>query len=131
MLRDCDIDFTHRTIRLGQRPEPVPLDPASWAAGTLPRASRLAGHQNPHVVVTQGTKAGERPASTAYFSHLLDPCGIPPRTVRCTRLAALVNTIDPKLVAAAFGMDTQRVMYYLTDRVDNTRLPDRLNAANP
>jgi len=25
--------------------------------------------------------------------------------MRCTRLADLVNTIDPKLVAAAFGMN--------------------------
>jgi hypothetical protein len=27
-----------------------------------------------------------------------------PRMLRCTRLADLVNTMDPKLVAAAFGM---------------------------
>ena len=130
MLRDGDIDFTNRTIRLGQRPGPVPLDPASWGILQRGLAHRVSqGTQNRHVVVTKGTKAGERPASTAYFSHILDPCGVPPRTVRCTRLAALVNTIDPKLVAAAFGMDTQGVMHYLADRVDDTRLPSI--AANP
>jgi len=75
------------------------------------------------VVVTRGTKAGKNPASTAYFSHLMDPCGIPPRTLRCTRLADLINTMDAKLVAAAFGMDPQGVMFYLTDHVDDIRLP--------
>lgn len=124
MLRDCDIDFTHLTTRLGHRPRPVPLDPASWEVLERCLAHRASqGTQNPHVVVTKGTKAGEKPASPAYFSHILDPCGVPPRTVRCTRLAALVSTIDPKLVAAAFGMDTQGVMHYLADHVDDARLP--------
>jgi hypothetical protein len=49
----------------------------------------------PHVMVTKGTKAGRSQASTAHMSHLLDGCGVPPRAVRCTRLADLVNTIDP------------------------------------
>jgi hypothetical protein len=30
-------------------------------------------------VVTRATKARKDPASTAYFTHLLDPCGIPPK----------------------------------------------------
>jgi hypothetical protein len=38
------------------------------------------------------------------MSHLLDPCGLPPKMLRSTRLTDLVNTIDPKLVSAAFGM---------------------------
>lgn len=65
------------------------------------------GAQNPHLVITRATKARTDPASTAYFTHLLDSCGVPPRTVRRTHLADLVNTMDPKLVAAAFGMDPQ------------------------
>lgn len=109
MLRDGDIDVAQRTVRLGHRPQPVPLDPASWEVLQHCLAHRHSQcTQNPHVIDTKGRKAGEQPASTAYFSHILDPCGVPPRTVRCTRLAALVNTIDPKLGAAAFGMDTQR-----------------------
>jgi hypothetical protein len=73
------------------------------------------------------TKAGTEPASTAYFTHLLDRAGVPPRVVRCTRLADLVNTMDPKLVAAAFGMDPEGAMFYLADHVDHTRL----EAMNP
>jgi hypothetical protein len=66
-----------------------------------------------------------RPASAAYVSHLLDPCGVPPRMLRSTRLLGLVNTMDPKLVAAVFGMDAESVMIYLADRVDPGRLPDQ------
>ena len=56
-------------------------------------------------MVTKGTKAGRSPASTAYLSHVLDDFGYPPRMIRSTRHVDLVNTMDPKLVAAAFGMD--------------------------
>ncbi|MFI0451479.1 hypothetical protein [Actinomadura sp. 6N118] len=44
--------------------------------------------------------------------------------LRSTRLIDLVNTMDPKLVAAAFGMNPEGVMIYLADRVDPGRLPD-------
>jgi hypothetical protein len=37
--------------------------------------------------------------------------------LRSTRLVDLVNTMDPKLVAAAFGMDPEGVMIYLADAV--------------
>jgi hypothetical protein len=70
------------------------------------------------LVVTRGTKAGRQPASSAYLTHLLDPAGVCPRTVRRTRLAALINSTDPKLVAAALGMNTQGAMFYLADHVD-------------
>jgi integrase len=123
-LQATDIDPGTRTIRLGKRPHPVPLDPASWQI--LQRCLAHRGGQrtgNPHVIVTKGTKAGRAPASAAYFSHVLDPCGVPPRMLRCTRLADLVNTMDPKLVAAAFGMNPEGVMIYLADHVDPSRLP--------
>ncbi|MFF4607826.1 hypothetical protein ACFY12_34450 [Streptomyces sp. NPDC001339] len=45
--------------------------------------------------------------------------------IRSTRLVDLVNTMDPKLVAAAFGMDPQAVLIYLGDHVDEGRLPGR------
>jgi integrase len=124
MLRTDDIDPANHSIRLGRRPQPVPPDPASWSALQRCLTHRQSQHTgNPHVVVTRGTKAGNQPASTAYFCHLLDPAGVAPRTVRCTRLAALVNTMDPKLVAAAFGLNNEGVMFYLADRVDDARLP--------
>jgi hypothetical protein len=31
--------------------------------------------------------------------------------------------MDPKLVAAAFGMNPEGVMFYLADRVEDARLP--------
>ena len=108
-IRLDDIDTRRRTVRLGHRPQPVPLDPTTWSVLERCLAHRQSQRtQNPHLVVTRGTKAGNQPASTAYFSHLLDPAGVPARTVRCTRLAALVNTTDPKLVAAAFGIEHPR-----------------------
>ncbi|MFD5635591.1 hypothetical protein ACFWJM_15830 [Streptomyces sp. NPDC127077] len=76
-------------------------------------------------MVTRQTKSGRGPASTAYVNHVLDACGFPPRMIRCTRLLDLVNTMDPKLVAAAFGMDPEATMIYPADHVDDGRLPQR------
>jgi integrase len=133
LLRCEDVEPVNRTVRLGRRPQPVPLDPASWSLLQRCLAHRSAQRtENPHVVVTRGTKARKDPASAAYFTHLLDRCGIPPKMVRCTRLAELVNTMDPKLVAAAFGMNPEGVTFYLTDHVDDAGLPAaRANLANP
>lgn len=123
LLLFSDIDHSRCSARLGERPHPVPLDPATWAALLLCLDHRTAlNTANPHVIVTKGTKAGRTPASTAYLSHVLDGCGFPPRTIRSTRLVDLVNTLDPKLVAAAMGLDPQAPLIYLADRVD----PDRL-----
>ena len=123
-LRADDIDDAARTVRLGKRPHPVPLDPASWQVLQRCLAHRDAQPTaNPHVIVTKGTRAGRAPASVAYMSHVLDPCGVPPRMLRSTRLTDLVNSMDPKLVAAAFGMDAESVMIYLADRIDPGRLP--------
>ncbi|MFD7780005.1 hypothetical protein [Streptomyces sp. NPDC059753] len=41
------------------------------------------------------------------------------------RLVGLVKTMDPKLVAAAFGMDPQATLIYLADHLDPGRLPDQ------
>ncbi|HEY6786520.1 MAG TPA: hypothetical protein VI365_04335 [Trebonia sp.] len=35
----------------------------------------------------------------------------------------LVNTIDPKIVAASFGMNPAGVTFYLADHVDDSRMP--------
>jgi hypothetical protein len=123
-LRLAAISDADQTVRLGKRPNPVPLDPASWQVLQRCLAHRVSQRTaNPHVIVTKGTKAGQAPASTAYMSHVLDHCDVPARTIRCTRLADLVNTLDPKLVAAAFGMNPEGVMIYIADHVDADRLP--------
>ncbi|MEU0691157.1 integrase [Streptomyces uncialis] len=125
MLQSDALDFRARTARLGARPHPIPLDPASWAVLERCLAHREGQRTgNPHVMVTRQTKSGRGPASTTYVSHVLDACGFPPRMIRCTRLLDLVNTMDPKLVAAAFGMDPEATMIYLADHVDPGRLPD-------
>lgn len=96
----------------------------SWAVLGRCLAHREAQQtDNPHMMVTRQTKSGRGPASTAYVSQVLDACGFPPRMIRCTRLLDLVNTMDPKLVAAAFGMDPEATMIYLADHVDPGRLP--------
>jgi len=124
LLRVGDVDPSSRTVRLGRRPHPVPLDPASWEV-----LQRCLAHRqtlrtsNPHILVTRGTKASLRPASTAYITHLLDGCGVAPRTIRSTRLLELVNTMDPKLVAVSFGMTPEATLGYLADHVDLDRLP--------
>jgi hypothetical protein len=95
-LRVNDINHGARTVQLGKRPCPVPLDPASWDVLQRCLAHRQAqATGNPHVMVTRVTRARTSPASAAYVSHLLDPCGIPPRMLRSTRLIDLVNTMDP------------------------------------
>jgi hypothetical protein len=76
--------------------------------------------RHPHVIVTKVTKTGREPASAAYLSHILDSCGLAPRTVRSTRVVDPVNTMDPKLVAVAFGTDPEAAMIYLADHVDPT-----------
>jgi hypothetical protein len=102
------------------------MDPVSWSALQRCLAHRADwGTDNPHLIVTRITKTGRAPASTAYVSHLLDPCGITPRTLRSTRLADLVNTLGPKLVAAALGTAPEGVMIYLADHVDAGRLAQR------
>jgi hypothetical protein len=129
LMTCADIDNDLRTIRLGARPHPVPLDPATWAA--LQRCLRHRAQwptANQHVIVTKGTKAGRAASSTAYLSHVLDPCGYSPKMIRNTRLLDLVNTMDAKLVAAAFGMTPEATMIYLADRIDDTRLSDSPSA---
>lgn len=59
----------------------------------------------------------------ACVSHLLDACGVPPQALRSARLIDLVNTMDPKLIAAAFGMNPEGVMIYLADHVGSGRPP--------
>lgn len=122
-LKLDDIDPIRQSVSLGERPHPTVLDPATWAALQHALCHRAALHtRNPHVIVTRGTKADSRPASSAYLTHVLDPVGLAPKALRVTRLAELVNTTDPKLVAAAFGLRPEGVINYLAGHVDDARL---------
>ena len=112
-------DGSRRTVRLGKRPHPVPLDPLSFAAleRCLEHRQQL-GTENPHVIVTRGTRAHRTPASQPYLSHVLDAAGLTPRPLRQTRLAALTYRLDPRLVAAAFGMTPEGALHYLIGAVE-------------
>ena len=122
-LKVTDIDATARTIRLGRRPHPVPLDPASWRAlqRCLDHRERLAT-RNPHVIVTTHTRTRRTAASDQYLVRVLDPAGIGTRTLRATRIVDLVASLDPKLVCEALGMDPAGVLPYAADQVQDTRL---------
>lgn len=126
-LRATGTDHKAKTPRLGNRPLPVPLDPASRR--TLQRCLEHWERQRTgdrHMMVTKGSKAGRVAASTAYLSCLSDACSVPPSALRSTRLATLVSSADAGLAAAALGMNPEGVMFYLADHVDDRRPPERL-----
>lgn len=122
-LRAADIDLAARTMRVGRRPQPVPLDPASIAAVEACLAHRASlGTRNPHLIVTKVTKPRTTPASPAYLTHVLDPAAVRTKTLRSTRLVDLLISLDPKVVAEALGMNADGLLAYVTDSVDTDRL---------
>jgi hypothetical protein len=124
-LTDEDVDHDRHRIRLGRRPQPTPLDPWTWTAMHRCLDHRKAlGSNNSHLLVTMQTKATRAPASDSYVKNTLRAVGIQPRILRSTRLVDLVGTVDPKLVAAAYGMRHEAVITYLADHVDTGRLPN-------
>ena len=64
------------------------------------------------------------PSGDSYVKNILTPAGVRPRILRSSRMLALLNSTDPKLVATAYGMTYDGVTAYLADRIDPTRLPD-------
>lgn len=114
-----DLDRVQRTVRLGRRRHPVPLDPLGMRA-----IERCLEHrhtlrtENPHLIVTRSTRCHRTAASVAYLSHVLDPAGVAPRVLRQTRLADLAHRIDPRLVAEAFGMTAEGALHYLVGAVE-------------
>jgi integrase len=123
-LRSSDIDLARATIRLGRRPYPVPLDPATAAAlrRCLDHHDRHHRAGNPHLLVNQKSKTIAGPVSVSYLEKLLAPAEVTPTLLRVTRLAHLVTTLDPVIVAAAFGVRRGTVLHYLADTVDASRL---------
>ena len=114
-----------QAIKLRGRPQPTPLDPWTQAAAEACLAHRQAlNSANPYLLVTLQTKATRAPSGDSYVKNILAPAGVRPRILRSSRMLALVNTADPKLVATAYGMTYDAVTAYLADRVDPTRLPN-------
>jgi site-specific recombinase XerC len=122
-LTVTSIDPAGQAVHLPGRPQPTPLDPWTWAAVVRCLDHRQAlGSDNPHLLVTRVTKATRAPADSGYVKNAVAPARVRPRILRSSRLLAMVNTADPKLVSAAFGMTRDAVTAYLADRVDPTRL---------
>jgi site-specific recombinase XerD len=122
-LTVTSIDTAASAVHLPGRPQPTPLDPWSWAAvRRCIEHRRSLNTDNPHLLVTRVTKATRVPADSGYVKDAVAPAGVRPRILRSSRLLAMVNTADPKLVSAAFGMTRDAVTAYLADRVDSTRL---------
>ena len=122
-LTVAGIDRASQSVHLPGRPQPTPLDPWTWTAiqNCLDHRQALTS-DNPHLLVTRVTKATQAPADSGYVKNTVARAGVRPRILRSCRLLAMVNTTDPKLVAAAFGMTRDAVTAYLADRVDPTRL---------
>jgi site-specific recombinase XerD len=124
-LRVDDIDLTVATAALGRRPHPTPLDPATTTALRHCLHHRDQHHSTgPWLLVNQKSKTIGRQVSLDYLAMILAPAQVTVQTLRTTRLAQLVTTMDPVLVAAAFGIRRGAVLHYLADSVDPTRLPD-------
>lgn len=75
-----NVNTATRTVRLGRRSHPVPLDPLSFAAlqRCLDHRAKL-GTENPHVIVTRGTRAHRTPASLVWTLLLIGPAHVFPR----------------------------------------------------
>ncbi len=122
-LAAAGADARTRAATLPGRPFPVPADPATWNAvqACLRHHDQLAT-LNPHLIVTKATRTGTAPADGTYLTRLLAPAGVTPSACRQTRIAQLVNDLDPKLTAAALGMQDSGLVRYLADNVDKDRL---------
>ena len=117
------IDGKHRTLTLTRRPFPTPADPATWAAVQAclgpPRPAR---HLEP---APDRHRAPPGPATlppTAPTWAAGSPRPHYPTACRQTRIAQLVNDLDPKLTATALGMRDSGLVRYLADNVARDRL---------
>jgi hypothetical protein len=118
-----DADPARRTLNLAGRPFPTPLDPVSWAAlEDCLRHRDALRTLNPHVIVTGATRTGDGPAHQTYLTRALRHAGTTPSLCRQTRISQLVTDLDPKLAAAALGMQGTGLIRYLADNVDRDRL---------
>jgi DNA-binding Xre family transcriptional regulator/site-specific recombinase XerD len=124
-LRTDDLDLGAGQVRMPGRPYPTPLDPATQTA-----LQRLLTHRatqpgsSQYLLVNRHTGVSGQPVRTGWLERLLKPAGVSPQLLRVTRLAHLVTTTDPVLVAAAFGVRRNAPAHYLADHVDRARLPN-------
>jgi site-specific recombinase XerD len=124
-LRTDDLDLATGLVRMPGRPYPTPLDPATQTALQRLLAHRAAqAGSSRYLLVNRHTAVSGEPVRTGWLERLLTPAGVSPQLLRVTRLAHLVTTTDPVLVAAAFGVRRNAPAHYLADHVDRARLPN-------
>jgi site-specific recombinase XerD len=124
-LRTDDLDLSAGQVRMPGRPYPTPLDPATQTALQCLLAHRAAqAGSSRYLLVNRHTAISGEPVRTGWLERLLKPAGVSPQLLRVTRLAHLVTTTDPVLVAAAFGVRRNATTHYLADHVDRARLPN-------
>ncbi len=123
-IRIDAVDATSRSLRLGRRATPVPLDPVTWTA--LERALAFREQfrtDNRHVLVTYMSAKRRIPVSPGYLSQLTaSATGVSLQTLRSTRLTDVTLALDPRIVADAFGMHPAGALRYVPDAVDEARI---------
>jgi hypothetical protein len=118
LLTDCGIDAGNQAVRFPGRSVALPLDGATWAALQRCREHRRRlGSDNPHVLVTRLTRTHGGPAGAAHIRDSLDPLGLRPRTLRSTRLLALADELDVKVLTTSLGMSYAGAAHYRPDPV--------------
>ncbi|MDX3574243.1 hypothetical protein [Streptomyces sp. ID05-47C] len=110
---DADIDPDRHSVRFPGRSVHLPLDSATWKA--LQRCQehrRRLGTGNRHLLVTRLTRTHHGPAGAAHIRDSLAPVGLLPRVLRSTRLLALADELDAKILTVSLGMSYAGVAHY-------------------
>jgi integrase len=110
-------DITEGSLALRSRRGDLSLDPATQTAIDVAVAHRRSlGTHNPHLFVSSFNVASSRPVGGDYITQIvMSGSGQSPRTLRATRLAALVDDLDAISVGNAVGPDPKNALYYLGD----------------
>lgn len=112
-LTDADIDPHRQSIRFPGRSVHLPLDDATWQALRHCQEHRhRLGSDNPHLLVTRLTRTHHGPAGAAHIRDSLAPVGLLPSILRSTRLLALADELDAKILTVSLGMSYAGVAHY-------------------
>ena len=114
-LKACDI--ANGSLALRSRKRDLALDPSTRSVVDTAAAYRRSLRSlNPHLFVSAGTKANSKPVHGMFVTDIVTGNGGPTlRTLRATRLAALMDGANAIFVGNAVGLDPGNVLYYLGD----------------
>jgi site-specific recombinase XerD len=111
------------TVKLGKRPNMVPLDPvtADALSACLTQRGEL-NTTNPHLLIAPQTRLHDDPCSANLLSILLRKAGVTPQVLRATRLTDLTQRLDPRVVAEALGINKGTALHYVIGAVDREKI---------